>query len=407
MKTVKVKLWVMLVMFVVIISAMACKKSSETDSYILTVTVGQGISGSPATGKTTQQKGDTVSYSYSLQSGYQDLVVTLDGATTITANGIIIMNGDHTLAVSATPAGNNYTLAVSLGVGTTGTPAATASYAPGTAVPYSYSLQSGYQNLVVTFDGTIAVPPSGTITMNGSHTLVVSATPATNSYALTVSLGAGVTGTPAVTTSYAHGAVVPWSYSLQSGYTNLVVKLDGATTTASGSVTMNANHALTVSATAPAGSYTLTVSRGSGVAGSPSSSGSYAKGSSVSYSYTLETWYYNLVVKLDGVAVAASGSVTMNANHTLAASATDQVMRTITVTAPYDSMNYYLGWPLSTIQVPNGSHLKYYYSLSGLAPSGSVFSVFVDNVSKAINVTSYNNDIWVFADHTILLRLTK
>jgi hypothetical protein len=70
-----------------------------------------------------------------------------------------------------------------------------------------------------------------------------------NQFTLTVVLEAGVSGTPAAGTyTYEQGDVVNYNYSLMSGYQNLSVTLDGAVVAASGAVTMNGNHTLTVSA---------------------------------------------------------------------------------------------------------------------------------------------------------------
>jgi len=65
-------------------------------------------------------------------------------------------------------------------------------------------------------------------------------------FPLTVNLGTGVTGAPSVSNTYAQGTVVSYSYSLVAGYSNLQVTLDGNPTAASGSVTMDAAHTLTV-----------------------------------------------------------------------------------------------------------------------------------------------------------------
>ena len=69
--------------------------------YTLTVTLGEGISGTPAAGSASYKKNKTVDYSYSLQGGYKDLVVTLDGSP-VAASGSVKMDGDHTLAASST-----------------------------------------------------------------------------------------------------------------------------------------------------------------------------------------------------------------------------------------------------------------------------------------------------------------
>jgi len=66
-------------------------------------------------------------------------------------------------------------------------------------------------------------------------------------YTLNVSL-TGATGTPAETTKYKKDTVVNYTYSVQSGYVNLEVKLDGAVVPASGTVTMDKDHALTATA---------------------------------------------------------------------------------------------------------------------------------------------------------------
>lgn len=71
----------------------------------------------------------------------------------------------------------------------------------------------------------------------------------TTTYALTVSLGSGVTGTPSASQTCTAGDTVNYTYTLQSGYTSLVVTLDGSPAATSGSVTMNAAHALVASAT--------------------------------------------------------------------------------------------------------------------------------------------------------------
>lgn len=66
-------------------------------------------------------------------------------------------------------------------------------------------------------------------------------------YTLAVSL-AGASGTPASTASYKKGTVVNYSYSALGGHVNLEVRLDGNVAPATGTVTMNGDHTLTVTA---------------------------------------------------------------------------------------------------------------------------------------------------------------
>ncbi|HUU05734.1 MAG TPA: PEGA domain-containing protein [Patescibacteria group bacterium] len=151
--------------------------------YTLTVTVGEGVSGSPAAGTSTNEKGTVVNYNYSLQSGYSDLSVTLDGAP-VAASGSVTMNANHTLEAKAT---KTFVLTVSKGAHVNGTPNnGTYTYARGTNVPYNFAPQSGYANLEVKVD-SVSVANSGTIAMDANHTLtanlhganlVVNSTPA-------------------------------------------------------------------------------------------------------------------------------------------------------------------------------------------------------------------------------------
>ena len=71
----------------------------KTTKYELTVTLGAGITGTPATGK--YKKGEVVAYSFSAQTGYADLHVMLDGAE-VAAAGNVTMDKAHTITASAT-----------------------------------------------------------------------------------------------------------------------------------------------------------------------------------------------------------------------------------------------------------------------------------------------------------------
>jgi hypothetical protein len=158
---------------VAIIVALLLKKKKETKTYILTVTRGEGVDGTPNPGTMTYNEGAAVNYNYSMQNGYKDLVVTLDG-NVVTSSGTITMNSDHTLSAAAVPLAR-YILTVTRGVGVVGTPdSGTTTYDEGTQVNYSYSAERGYTNLAVTLDGA-AVSPSGTINMNSNHALIAAA----------------------------------------------------------------------------------------------------------------------------------------------------------------------------------------------------------------------------------------
>jgi hypothetical protein len=165
-------------------------------------------------------------------------------------------------------------------------------------------------------------------------------------YTLSVSLDAGCTGTPAATTKYKKDEVVSYSYTAKPGYGNLQVKLDGAAAPASGTITMNKDKVLTVTSEQV---FTLNVNKGAGCSGTPATSALYKVGSTVSYHYTVESSaYINLLVKLDGATVPATGTVTMDKDHTLTITATPLDIRgswSIDYKATNTTMDW--TWPMS------------------------------------------------------------
>lgn len=139
--------------------------------YTLSVTKGNGVDGAPDTGSASYVDGETVTYNYILLTGYNNLVVLVDGAEAA-ASGSITMDRDHELSALADPA--LYSLTVEMGDGVLGFPDGTRRYTEGKSVSYFYRLQEGYFDLLVKLDGNQVENP-GTVTMDGNHTLVVEA----------------------------------------------------------------------------------------------------------------------------------------------------------------------------------------------------------------------------------------
>ena len=112
---------------------------------------------------------------------------------------------------------------------------------------YSYSLDAGYEKLTVLLDGSpIAV--SGSIKISGDHTLRAYSDE-NNQYKLTVTVGAGVSGTPLTGTyHYKQGTKVPYSYAVLDGYKGLSVKVEGVEAEYSGTVTMTEDIVINASA---------------------------------------------------------------------------------------------------------------------------------------------------------------
>jgi len=325
--TVKKKFPWLIVGAVVVAGVIAYFLLSKKSKSTLTITVGEGVDGTPAPGTTQYKKGATVNYSYTLKNGYSGLSVKLDGQD-VPASGMITMNGNHSLTASAT---KTYTLTVTKGNGVDGTPASgTFTYNAGDTVNYSYTALAGYRDLVVKINGLDA-SSSGAINLSANHTLTATAG---KTYTLSVTRGIGVKGDPNTGTIICkEGEPVSYDYALEDGYTNLVVTLDGAQANSDGTITMDRDHTLVVTASLEI-NYTLTVTKGDGVDGNPISGiFKYSNGNQVTYNYTLQTGYYDLIVILDGTRVGnstgANGTINMNENHTLSASATKKYKLTV------------------------------------------------------------------------------
>jgi hypothetical protein len=92
--------FVMIIVLVGLVFHPGCKTAEDTAQYTLTVTLGEGVNGTPAAGSYNYGENDTVTYSYAAQAGYGNLTVTLDGAP-VASSGVITMTGNHILNVTA------------------------------------------------------------------------------------------------------------------------------------------------------------------------------------------------------------------------------------------------------------------------------------------------------------------
>lgn len=72
-------------------------------------------------------------------------------------------------------------------------------------------------------------------------------------YTLSTNLGNGTHGTPSIETIYPEQTIVPYDYSLSASYSNLAVFLDGLRVPVTGSITMDSNHSIEVTADLTAG----------------------------------------------------------------------------------------------------------------------------------------------------------
>lgn len=215
------------------------------------------------------------------------------------------------------------TLTVNLGTGTTGTPAATAAHAVGTSVNYAYSAQPGFTNLQVALDGN-PVASAGTVNMDGAHTLAATASAIQRTVTFTAGAGGNITGTTSQVVPHG-GSTAPVTAAPDAGFSFVNWTGNGFTATSANplalsNVTQDYGITANFSAVAPT-LHTLTVNLGTGATGTPAAGSPFTQGSVVPYSYTAQAGFNNLVVRLDGSPVAAAGTVTMDAAHTLAITA--------------------------------------------------------------------------------------
>lgn len=140
-----------------------------------------------------------------------------------------------------------YSLFVTLHDGVTGTPeTGTYNYNINDEVTYNYTPLEGYTRVRVYLDGT-ELESTGIITIAGNHYLDVSAAQGTGEFLLAITYGTGVIGTPESGSYYYDaGEQIDYSFSLEDGYTNLRVTLDGDEVGSTGTITISQDHTIYV-----------------------------------------------------------------------------------------------------------------------------------------------------------------
>ncbi len=94
--------WLLVVGGAVVVGAVVYFLLLKPKKKTLTVNLGEGTAGEPATGTYEYKKGEVVNYNYQLQAGYSQLSVLLDG-TAVSPQGTVTMDRNHRLTASAAP----------------------------------------------------------------------------------------------------------------------------------------------------------------------------------------------------------------------------------------------------------------------------------------------------------------
>jgi len=165
--------------------------------------------------------------------------------------------------------------------------------------------------------------------------------------------------------------------------------------------------------------YTLTVTCGDGVSGYPDS-GTYthSAGLAANYGYRALEDYYDLIVTVDGSAVAAEGSVTMNANHILVATCLKRVLWKCVVDLPVyhscpavgDDGTIYFGSGMSALlpgtlyAVGSDGGLKWSYNAAHTVYSpviGNDGTIYIQDYSNAVYALAPGGTLkWIYNDYT-------
>jgi len=214
-------------------------------NYTLTTTANPTAGGSIARSPnaTSYAAGTVVTLTATPASGYT-FTSWSNGATTLSTT--VTMNANTTITANFTAATTSYTLTTTAsptaGGSISRSPNAT-SYTSGTVVTLTATPASGY---TFTSWSNGATTASTTVTMNANTTITANFTAATTSYTLTTTAsptaGGSISRNPNAT-SYTSGTVVTLTATPASGYT--FASWSNGATTASTTVTMNANTTIT------------------------------------------------------------------------------------------------------------------------------------------------------------------
>jgi hypothetical protein len=329
-------------------------------SHTVTTLTGAGVHTPAAT--LAVNHGSNIAISFTLDPGYTNLVVSggngaLSGLTYTLSN----VTADVTVQASATAPPVTHTITINAGPGVH-TPTNPVTVADGANVTIPFTLDPGYTNLVVTGGtGTLSGLNYTLTNVTTNVTLTASATAPPVTHTITLNLGTGV-HTPTNPITLANGANVTIPFTLDPGYTNLVVS--GGTGTLAGlNYTLNnvtANVTLTASATAPPVTHTITLNLGSGVH-TPTNPITVADGANVTIPFTLDPGYTNLVVS-GGTGTLNGLNYTLNnviSNVTLTASATaPPVTHTITL-----NLGSGVHTPVNPVTVADGANVTIPFTL--------------------------------------------
>jgi hypothetical protein len=294
----------------------------SVESYSVTLNAGDN---GTVTGPATVIYGGSAGYTITPATGYHVADVQVDGVSVGAVSSYNLNNVTANHTISASFAINSYTITATAGANGDISGAGPVSVNYGGTVFYTSIIPAvGYHIADVLVDGASvgAVTSYSFANVTANHT--ISATFATNSFAITMNAGASGTISGPATVKY--GDNPTYSFTPNIGYHVADVTFNGASfgaltsyTFLSGVSGINAN--LTIAAVFAIDTFKVTMN--SGANGSISGSSTAIYGSSAGYTITPAVGYHVADVLLDGVSVGAVTSYTftnVTTNHTISAS---------------------------------------------------------------------------------------
>jgi hypothetical protein len=159
-------------------------------TFTITATAGANGSISPS-GSVAVNQGETQSFTISPNPGYHVADVLVDGSSVgaVTTYTFTNVTDDHTITASF--AGNTYTITATAGAGGNISPSGTVTVSQGANQTFTISPNPGYHVAGVLTDGVSIIPQTSYTFPNVTSNHAISASFAINAYAVTPSVSGG------------------------------------------------------------------------------------------------------------------------------------------------------------------------------------------------------------------------
>jgi translation elongation factor P/translation initiation factor 5A len=313
---------------------------TDTTDFTLNFTVAPptqytiALSSSPSNGGTTSgsgtfNAGTTQTVVATPNSGFRFVNWTENGSVVSTnASYSFTLNGNRSLVANFEPI--QYTITATAGANGSISPNGSVSVNHGANQTFTFNPTNGYQIDAVKVDGNVVNVSGNTYTftnVQANHSIEVSfkVIPPTT-YTITATAGANGSISPNGSVSVNHGANQTFTFNPATGYQIAQVKVDGNVVNVSGNTytftNVQANHTIEVSfKVIPPTQYTITATAGANGSISPNGAVSVNAGENKTFTFTPNSGYQVVIVKVDGNVVNVSGNTytftNVQSNHSI------------------------------------------------------------------------------------------